>query len=121
MAEASVFITWGSNKTGRETMGLGVFMASMAYFEKKKAAGALADVKVGLGDTGAISRTAGYIIAEGTNDQIANLLDDVEFKTHVTKAYHVVEDINVQRCTTGTAVPNRIESLLAVRKELGIV
>lgn len=120
MAEASLLITWGTNKVGRETMGLGVFMGVMSFFEKQKSSGALAEFKVGIGNQGALSQTSGYIIAEGTNDQINKLSENTEFNAHVLKAFHVVEGIHIQRCVTGTAVPNRIEQLLAVRKELGI-
>jgi hypothetical protein len=120
VAEASVLILWGTNKVGRETMGLGIFTNAVAFFEKERHAGRLEDVKVGIGDTGALSQTAGYLVAEGTNEQITNLLANAEFKAHTLKAFHVVDGFQVVRCATGTAIPMRIEQLVAVRRELGI-
>jgi hypothetical protein len=120
MAEASVLILWGTNKTGRETMGLGVFQSAVGWFEKEKQAGRLDDVKVGIGDAGALSLTAGYLVAEGTNAQIGKLLENQEFKSLTLKAFHVVDGFQVLRCSTGTAIPSRIENLVAIRRELGI-
>jgi hypothetical protein len=120
MAEASLLITWGNNVAGRETMGLGVFQQALGYAEKQKQGKKLEDYRVGIANTGAIQTTSGYLIYEGTEAQIGAVLDDQEFKTIVLKAFHVVTNINIARCGTGTAIPSRIEQLLAVRAELGI-
>ena len=109
MADTSLFTTWSAVFPTRETMGLGVFQEAIAYYEKRKAAGKLADFRVG----------SGYMIAEGSREQIQAIVDDEEFKRIVAKATHVVP-FSISRCSTGTGVGASVERLLAVRKELGI-
>jgi hypothetical protein len=119
MAESSIFITWGLPHVGRESMGLQVFQEAIMYYEGLKGAGKLADLKVGVTEVGDVANHAGYMVAEGSRDQIQAILGDEAFRRIVTKAGHVVS-FQISSCATGTGVPAAIERLLGVRKELGI-
>jgi hypothetical protein len=101
-------------------MGLMIFQQVIAYYEGRKAAGKLAEFRVGVTELGAIGSQSGYMIAEGTHAQIAELTNDEEFKKLITKATHVVA-FSINRCSTGAGVAATVERLLHVRKELGIV
>jgi hypothetical protein len=100
-------------------MGLMIFQEVINYYEKRKAAGKLAEFRVGITELGAISTQSGYMIAEGTQAQITELVNDEEFKRLITKATHVVP-FSINRCATGAGVATAVERLLHVRKELGI-
>lgn len=119
MSDTSLFTTWSAVVPGRETLGLAVFQEAIGYYEKRKAAGKLADFKVAITELGAVSRDSGYMIAEGTKEQIQAILDDDEFKRIVTKATHVVP-FSMSRCVTGKGIGAAVERMLAVRKEMGI-
>lgn len=120
MAEASVMINWGRSETGREMMGINVFREALTYWEKQKSSGNIEDYKVGLTQMGDLGMHAGYAVLEGSNAQISKMMDDEQFQTLVMKATHVVQTMNVHRCATGTAIPQRIEKLVAIRNGLGI-
>ena len=118
--ESALYTTWSAVLVGREALGLAVFQEAIAYYEKRKAAGKIADFRIGITELGAVSEQSGYMIAEGSRDQIQAIVDDEDFKRIVVKATHVVP-FSISRCSTGTAIGGAVERLLAVRKELGII
>ena len=119
MSEASLYTTWEQVLVGRETLGLAVFQEVIGFYEKRKAAGQLAEVRVGLTELGAVSADNGYIVAEGSRAQIQAIVEDEEFKRLVAKATHAVR-FSISRCVTGPAIGGAVERLLSVRKEMGI-
>jgi hypothetical protein len=118
-ADTSLYTTWSAAYPGRETMALTVFQEAVAYYEKKKAAGKLANLHLGITQLGPVTSQSGYMIAEGTPEQIMAITADEEFMRIVTKATHCCP-FAISRCTTGPGVGTAIERLLGVRKELGI-
>jgi len=118
-ADTAIYTTWSAAYVGRETMALTVFQEAVGYYEKKKASGKLGDVRVGIAQLGAVTTQSGYLVAEGTREQIQAILDDEEFARITAKATHVCP-FAISRCTTGPGIGTAIERMLGVRKELGI-
>jgi|SoiMethySBSTD1v2_1073268.scaffolds.fasta_scaffold1330048_2 hypothetical protein len=119
MAESSILTTWGAVHVGRETMGLGIFQEAIGYYMAAQQAGKLADFKVGICENGNMGNLAGYMVAEGSTEQIQAIWADEAYKRIVAKATHVVS-FSMVTCATGSAVSGAVERLLGVRKELGI-
>lgn len=120
MADRSIHISWGRNPSGRETMGLGVFQAAVQYSAGLEKNGKIESFRLGIARQGNISTHAGFMLMEGSQEQIRDVLDDSAFQDLVIKASHCVEDLRVVECVAGDGVPARIERLVAVRSELGI-
>jgi hypothetical protein len=119
MSDASILITWGAVYPNRETMGLTVFQGALGFYGEQKSKGNLSDFKVGLTEVGNIAAGAGYMVLEGSVDQLRKLVDSEDYKRLLTKAAHVVP-LSVSHCVTGNAVMQSVERLLSVRNELGI-
>jgi len=119
MSDTSLYTTWSAVFPGREALGLAVFQEAIGYYEKRKAAGKISELRVGITELGNVSRDAGYMIAEGSREQIQAIVDDPEFKKIIAKATHVVP-FSISCCTTGAGIGSAVERLLGVRKEMGI-
>jgi hypothetical protein len=120
MADSSIFFTWGAPVLGRENQGLEVFQEALNFWEKKKGEGVIEDYKVGVTENGDFGRTAGYMVVEGEQKKITELMHSQEHRRLVMRAMHIVENMTMCQCATGTAIPGRMEQLVNVRKELGI-
>jgi len=119
MADASILITWGAVHTGRESMGLSVFQGAIGYYMDQKAKGNIEEFKVGITEVGRLAETAGYMLIEGSVDQLRKMVDSEDYKRLLTKAMHVVP-VSVSHTVTGNAVMQAVERLVSVRNELGI-
>ncbi|MBK7580687.1 MAG: hypothetical protein IPI67_10825 [Myxococcales bacterium] len=119
MSDASIMVTWGGVFAGRETMGLTVFQSAIGFYSEQKAKGNITEFKVGIAEVGAISSSAGYMLIEGSVDQLRKLVDSEDYKRILTKAVHVVP-MNVSHNVTGNTVMQSVERLVSVRNELGI-
>jgi hypothetical protein len=85
MAESSIFTTWGAVHVGRESMGLGVFQEAIASYTGAVQAGKLADFRVGICENGNLGKLAGYVVAEGSVEQIQAIWADEAYQRIVAK------------------------------------
>ena len=120
MAESSIFFSWGIPVPGRESKGLEVFQEALAFWGTQKAAGGIEDYKVGIAAQGSYAIFSGYLIVEGSRKNIAAALDSKEVHSLLDRAAHIVQNLTVVRCDTGSAIPQRIEQIVFARNQLGI-
>jgi len=120
MADSAIIVTWGRNISGREQMGMGIFMSALEHYNKVKASGGLTDVRVYLCQEGNLGQFAGMITLEGSDQQVRAVLASDAHHDLLIKAGHVVADLNVVQAFSGAAVPQRIEQVQKIRKQLGI-
>ncbi len=121
MAESSIFFSWGLPVAGRETKGLEVFQEALGFWANQKAGGAIEDFKVGIAAQGNYALLSGYLIVEGSKKNIAAALDSREMYSLLDRAAHIVQNLTIVRCDTGSTIPLRIEQIVSARKQLGIV
>ena len=121
MAESSIFTSWGIPVPGRETKGLELFQEVVGFWIKQKAAGVIEDFRVGLATQGNYDALSGYLVVEGSKKAISEALESAEFRSQITRALHIVQNLSTVRCDTGTAIPGRIEEIVTARKQLGII
>jgi hypothetical protein len=121
MADSSILISWGSSYPNREEMGLGVFMNAIKFYETLKGKNEIEHFDVNLANDGNVSQLQGFMTLRGTQAQLDTLRDNDEYKNLLTKAAHVVQNLNVTNFDTGSRIMQRIETLQGLRKELGII
>jgi hypothetical protein len=118
MAEAGLFIGWGSPVRGRETVGLGVFQEAIAYWGSQQEAGAVESFEVVLlephgGDL------AGFFILRGTEAQMDALRDADDYRRLITRAGMVVEGLGVVNAFLGDGLPEAVQLYQAAATEFG--
>jgi len=94
MAEAGLFFGWGEPITGREAKGLEVFAEALTYYGKAEQDGRIESQEaVFLGPHG--GDLEGFILARGSEAQMAALRAEDEFERLVTRAALVVQNVGV--------------------------
>ena len=117
MAEAGLFIGWGEPVTGREAKGLEVFAEALAYYAKAEQEGRIGSHETVLlgphgGDLG------GFILARGSEEQIAALRAEDEFERIPTRATLVVQNVGVVDAAVGDGVQDAVAVYQAAVSDL---
>lgn len=107
MADAALFTGWGPPVRGREAKGLEVFGEAIAFWSQRREAGEVESFDVVLlqphgGDL------SGFILAKGTEEQIAAARDSEEFNRLTTRAGLIIENLGVLDAYTGDAIGEQI-------------
>ena len=120
MATTAIITSWGANISGREQLGLAVFMGAIQFFTACKQKGEIEELRVYIADAGELGATAGHMVVEGSAAQLAALVERDDYRMVIVKAAHVVHGLRTSPFTTGDAEMKRIEMLQVARKELGL-
>jgi hypothetical protein len=120
MATSAIVTSWGAAVSGREQMGLGVFMGAIQFFTELKAKGVIEELRIYLARDGNLAQASGHMVVEGSDEQIQALVQRDDYRMLVLKAGHVVHELRTSVHGTGGAVMGQIELLQSARKELGI-
>ncbi len=117
MAEAGLFFGWGEPITGREAIGLEVFAEALAYYGKAEQDGRIESQEaVFLGPHG--GDLEGFILARGSEAQMAALRAEDEFERLVTRAALVVQNVGVVDAALGEGMQGAIEVYQAAVADL---
>ena len=116
----SIVIQWGSNIAGRENIGLELFLGVTQYYDGLVKDDKLGSSQVVLFENGSFNDKAGMMILTGSDDQINAIIESDKHRENVTKAMHVVHNVQLASASTGEAVPTRVQDLVKWRKELGL-
>jgi hypothetical protein len=120
MATHAIVIQWGAIIAGREQLAMATFLGAVEFFSGLKNKKSVEDLRVYVSEQGNLSDLAGMIVVDGTKAQIDQVRESKDYKVLITKAYHLVEPLRVTTQITGDEIPQRIELLNNVRRELGI-
>ena len=117
MAEAVLFTGWGPPVRGREAKGLEVFGEAIGWWSQRVEAGEVESFDVVLlaphgGDL------AGFILAKGSEEQIAALGNNEELGTLTTRAAMIVDNVGVIGGVTGDGIQKSIETYQAAIADL---
>jgi hypothetical protein len=100
MADAGLFIGWGTPIHGREATGLDVFNEALSFQGKLQDAGEIESFEVALlGPHG--GGLNGFILVRGSEEQMEALRANDEFQRINTRASLVVEDLGVVDAALG--------------------
>jgi hypothetical protein len=107
MAEAALFVGWGSPIPGREAKGLEVFNEALAYQGDRQQAGEIESFEVAF-LTPHGGELSGFILIRGSEDQIGALLRREDFLRINTRAAMVVEGFGVVPAVLGEELGRQI-------------
>src|SRR6266480_2700127 len=107
MADAALFTGWGAPVRGRELKGLEVFNEALAFWGRQQESGAIESFEVTLlsphgGDLG------GFILAKGSEEQIAAVRVSDELARLNTRAAQIVENFGVVDAAVDDGVGEQI-------------
>jgi hypothetical protein len=107
MAEAGLFIGWGTPVRGREAKSLDVFNESVEYWNRLQQDGRIESVEVVFlyphgGDLG------GFALLRGSHEQLNDVGGDQEFIRHTMRAEMIVENVGVVRAVLGEGLGQQV-------------
>jgi hypothetical protein len=116
----SIVIQWGNAISGRENIGVELFLGVTQYYDGLVKADKLGSSQVVLLEGGNLGKLSGMMILTGSEDQIQSVLLSEKHRENVVKATSVVANVTVNTGATGEAVGERMQNLVKWRKELGL-
>lgn len=116
----SIVIQWGSSVAGRENIGLELFLGVTQYYDGLVKDDKLGSSQVVLFENGSFEDKSGMMILTGSEDQIKAVIESEKHRENVTKAMHIVKNVQLASGTTGEGVPENVQNLVKWRKELGL-
>jgi hypothetical protein len=107
MAEAALYIGWGTPARGREKEALGVFNESMQYYGRLQRDGKLENVEVAIlnptgGDVG------GFFLLRGTAQQVDSLRRDDEFQELVNRVQMIADGLRITDAIVDEGIAQQI-------------
>jgi hypothetical protein len=108
MADYGLFLGWGAVVTGREAKSLEVFGESVEWYGKLQADGRIESFEVVLLDPHG-GDLDGFVLLRGTQEQIAGLQADPEFRRQTARAALVVQSLGGVRAYMGEALASEMQ------------
>lgn len=107
MAEAGLYIGWGTVVRGREKAALDVFNESMAYYGRLQQEGKIENFDVAiLNPTG--GEAGGFILLRGSEQQIDALRRDEEFQEMLNRVLLIAEGLRITDAIVDGALTTQI-------------
>ena len=119
-ANAALYLSWGHVIPGREQKSLEVFQQAIEFNANLEKKGKIAAHRTYIATTGCMDRFAGFMILEGTVEQLREVIDSDEWTNLRLRAEHVVKGIDVVHCVTGSEIGKTVAQIVDVRRQLGI-
>ena len=119
-ANAALYLCWGHPVPGREQKSLEVFMQAQEFNATLEKQGKIAAHRTYIATTGSMERFAGFMVVEGTVQQLRDLVDSDEWKNLRLRAEHLVQGIDIVHCVTGAEIPKTVQQIVDVRRQLGL-
>lgn len=117
MADAGLFIGWGTAVRGREAKGLEVFNEALTYYGRLQQDGVIESVEpVILEPHG--GDLVGFFLLRGSQEKLAQLRVDDEFVRLSTRANMIVEGLGVVGASLGDGLQDAIGTYQQAISEL---
>jgi hypothetical protein len=119
-SNAALMIEWGMPRQGRERKALEEFFAHMQWWAEIKSKGEIADFRIYGDISGNIEQRAGFVVFEGTSQQIEKLRTSEAFRTRLNRVFLVGENLKLTLLEMGDDMSTRMQRYAAALKEIGI-
>jgi hypothetical protein len=118
MADAAVFVGWGTPVRGREAKALAVFNEAMAYYARLQQEGKIESFEPVIlqphgGDLN------GFVLLRGERSTLSAVVASDEFATITMKAGMIAENVGVVDAAIGTSLAEGMGRYAAVVGQLG--
>ena len=120
MVDAALIVEWGMPMSGRETKALEAFAMHMRWWEELKAQRRIDSFRPYGLTTGTLGPRTGFVVIEGTTQQIDALRHSDDFRANLNTVFTCVNDVGVYTAETGPAMLQRMERYgKAVKQTVG--
>jgi hypothetical protein len=116
-SNAGLMVEWGMPRQGREHKALEEFMSHVQWWTEVKAKGEIADFRIYGPVTGDIEDRAGWVILEGTTEQIEKFRNSEAFRTRINRVFLVGNNVRINVLEMGDAMMTRMQRYGAALKE----
>jgi len=116
----ALIIEWGMPTPGRETKALEEFFSHVQWWSELKAKGTIADFRLYGTNTGQLGVGAGFVIVEGSADQITRFSQSDEFRRSISRVSLITQSLHVRTLDTGDAMMKRMQVYGTAVKEMGV-
>jgi len=117
MADAAIFIGWGTPVRGREAKAVEVFNESVQYWTGLQQQGHIESFEVALLEAHG-GELNGFALLRGSREQLAEVRTSEDFRRHVTRAQLIVENIGVVGANLGQGLADQMALYQAQVSEL---
>jgi len=109
MSTHALMIEWGMPIEGREFKALEIFNASMQWWEEQKTSGKIAAFQSYGTLTGNYADRSGFMMIEGTREQIEDLRHSEDFRMLLNRVVTVVHNTRTDLFEMGTEMQTRMQ------------
>jgi hypothetical protein len=106
---SALMVEWGMPIEGRETKALEEFMTHVQWWSQLKQSGKIADFRTYGPLTGHLNERSGFVILEGTEQQIHDLHMSEDFRVRLNHVIMIGHNIQVSVLETGEAMTTRMQ------------
>ena len=117
-SDNAVMVRWGLPPPGREHRALEVLRGMTDYFVSVQAAGRITGFQQFGYNTGPLHERAGFVIVEGSREQMQAFLYSDDFREEVRRMALVTTNLSVDVLDFGAAVKPRLDAWDASVQEL---
>lgn len=118
--ESALIVEWGMPTTGRESKALEEFFSHMQWWTELKAKGTIAEFRVYGASNGDLAVSAGFVILEGSADQITKFQNSDEFRRSISRVSLIAQHVNVRILDTNDGMVKRMQTYGAAIKDMGV-
>lgn len=108
MINQALMIEWGMPIEGRESMALEVFSSHVQWWTELKTKDRIKEFRTYGMLTGDFSTRSGFVMVEGTIEQIDELRHSEEFRTRLNDVLNIVRNVHITTLETGELMMKRM-------------
>jgi hypothetical protein len=118
--DSALIIEWGMPTPGRETKALEEFFSHVQWWTELKAKGTINEFRIYGASNGQIGVGAGFVILEGSVDQIQKFSASDEFRRSISRVSLITQSLHIRQLDTNDTMMKRMQTYGTAVKEMGI-
>jgi hypothetical protein len=107
-SDSALMIQWGMPMQGREGRAMEEFFSHMQWWTELKSKGTISDFRVYGYNTGDTRLRSGFVLVEGTLDQVQKLRASDDFRSHINRVFLCVDGVSIDVLEHGDAMTKRM-------------
>ncbi len=119
-SDSALIIEWGMPTPGRETKALEEFFSHVQWWTELKAKGTINEFRMYGTNSGHLGVGAGFVIVEGTQDQIQKFTASDEFRRSISRVSLITQSLHVRQLDTNDNMMKRMQVYGTAVKEMGV-
>jgi hypothetical protein len=118
--ESALIVEWGMPTPGRESKALEEFFSHVQWWTELKSKGTIGDFRIYGTANGDLGVSAGFVIIEGSGEQITKFQTSDEFRRSISRVSLITQHVNVRLLDTNDNMMKRMQTYGAAVKEMAV-